>query len=153
MNDISLKWDPVFFSADATIMNGDLSGDDLLGTAVIVSLFTWGRARPDDVLPDDSSGRMGWWGDNFAEFPGDKIGSRLWIYARSKLTPETILGIKDAVSEALQWMIEDKVAERIDVNAVRNGLDRLDLSVTIFQGNANKREIRFDSLWEKLRNG
>lgn len=153
MTDISLAWDPVFFSADATISNGDLSGADPLGTAVIVSLFTWGRARPDDILPDDTDGRRGWWGDNFAEVEGDKIGSRLWIYARSKLTPETISGIKSAVSDALQWMIDDKIVEKIEVAAARNGLDRLDLSVTLFQGNGNKREVRFDSLWETLKNG
>jgi len=57
------------------------SGLDPLARAVIISLFTWRRANPDDVLPAGDD-RQGWFGDTFAEVRGDRIGSRLWLLSR-----------------------------------------------------------------------
>jgi len=40
--------------------------------AVMISLFTWRRANPDDALPGTE--RMGWWGDTFPTIANDRIG-------------------------------------------------------------------------------
>ena len=41
-----------------------LESSQPLVRAVVISLFTWARARDDDRLRGDQ--RMGWWGETFA---------------------------------------------------------------------------------------
>ena len=55
---------------------------DELARAVVNSLFSWARAEDDDERPTES--KMGWWADSFAE-PGDKFGSRLWLWPKNML--------------------------------------------------------------------
>ena len=49
-----------------------LASSEPLVRAVMISLFTWRRANPDDALPDGKS-RMGWWGDSFPTVANDRI--------------------------------------------------------------------------------
>lgn len=117
--------------------------------AVIVSLFTWRRANPDDPLPAER--RQGWWGDSFPTVPSDRIGSRLWLLARSKLLPETVQLAREYAQEALQWLIDDGVASRIVVEAERQGLDRLALACRVFKSDgALAADIRFTDAWRFL---
>ncbi|WP_083685471.1 phage GP46 family protein [Massilia putida] len=119
--------------------------------AVLISLFTWRRANPDDTLPDPKGFRMGWWGDSYPPVANDRIGSRLWLLARAKLTPTTVQRAQDYAEEALQWLIDDGVAARIAVRAERQGLSTLALQCTLFaaDGTANA-VLRFDNLWSLL---
>lgn len=114
--------------------------------AVLVSLFTWRRANPDDALPGDQ--RQGWWGDSFPAVPNDRIGSRLWLLARAKLVPETITRAREYAEEALRWLVEDGVAARVEVQAERRGLDGLALQVSVFKTGSNvPLDIRFTDVW------
>ncbi|WP_230595820.1 phage GP46 family protein [Xanthomonas albilineans] len=119
--------------------------------AVLISLFTWRRANADDTLPDPRGFRMGWWGDTYPVVANDRIGSRLWLLARAKLTPNTVQRAQDYAEEALQWLIDDGVAARIAVRAERQGLSTLALQCTLFaaDGTANA-VLRFDNLWSLL---
>jgi phage gp46-like protein len=119
--------------------------------AVLISLFTWRRANADDTLPDPKGFRMGWWGDSYPVLANDRIGSRLWLLARAKLTPTTVQRAQDYAEEALQWLIDDGVAARIAVRAERQGLSTLALQCTLFaaDGTANA-VLRFDNLWSLL---
>ena len=63
MTDLALHFAPGAWSADLSILGGDLATDDGLRTAVIISLFTDARARADDPLPEADADRRGWWGD------------------------------------------------------------------------------------------
>lgn len=73
---------------------GDLVAENTLRTAVILSLFLDRRADDDDVLPNGSNDRRGWWADTVAPMTeygiggglasGDRIGSRLWLLSREK---------------------------------------------------------------------
>ncbi len=119
--------------------------------AVLISLFTWRRANADDTLPDPKGFRMGWWGDSYPAVANDRIGSRLWLLARAKLTLTTVQRAQDYAEEALQWLIDDCVAARIAVRAVRQGLSTLALQCTLFaaDGTANA-VLRFDNLWSLL---
>lgn len=119
--------------------------------AVLISLFTWRRANADDTLPNPKGFRMGWWGDTYPAVANDRIGSRLWLLARAKLTPTTVQRAQDYAEEALQWLIDDGVAARIAVRAERQGLSALALQCTLFaaDGTANA-VIRFDNLWSLL---
>ncbi|MBC1112574.1 phage GP46 family protein, partial [Escherichia coli] len=55
---------------------------DPLTRSVVISLFTWRRAEPDD----NADVPMGWWGDTWPAVQNDRYGSRLWLLQRSKLT-------------------------------------------------------------------
>jgi phage gp46-like protein len=119
-----------------------------LERAVIISLFTWRRANPDDELP--STNKYGWWGDTYPQIPSDRIGSRLWLLSRAKLTAETVLRAKEYAEESLQWLIDDGVAAAFQVQAERQGLDRLALGVKIIRGDGASLNIRFTNVWDYL---
>lgn len=120
-----------------------------LVSAVVMSLFTWRRAKPDDKLPGDQ--RMGWWGDTFAQVPGDRIGSRLWLLSRAKLLPETAALAKEYAEEALAWLVEDGVASRVDVRTEIQGASTLAIAVRVFKSDgAGPVDIRFTDVWEIL---
>lgn len=119
-----------------------------LPRAVIISLFTWGRAKPDDKLPGTE--RMGWWGDTYAATPGDRIGSRLWLLARSTITNQTPGQARKYAEEALAWLVADGVASHVIVQAERSTLDRIDLWTQIVRGNSPRLDIRFNDAWSFL---
>lgn len=117
--------------------------------AVVISLFSWRRAQPSDELP--GSERMGWWGDSFAPVANDRIGSRLWLLARAKLLPDTPAKAKEYALEALQWLLDDGVASRVEVEAERQGLETLALRVCVYKtGGSAPLDIRFTNVWESL---
>ncbi|EPU7177726.1 phage GP46 family protein, partial [Shigella sonnei] len=118
---------------------------DLLTRAVIISLFTWRRAGR-----DDAPRIFGWWGDTWPAVQNDRTGSRLYLLRRSKLTNKTPQLARDYVREALAWMVEDGVASRLDINAVRTGTDSLALAITIYQRDGNIHNIIFDDIWSEL---
>jgi phage gp46-like protein len=139
---------------DATItINGvestDLTQSESLTRAVIISLFTWRRANADDVIEGQ---KMGYWGD-VSEPPetNDKIGSRLWLLAREKVLQSTINRAREYAQEALQWLIDDGVASRVDVIAERYGVDGIALQCTIYRADGTKATLRFDNAWEYIR--
>ncbi|WP_211369165.1 phage GP46 family protein [Roseospira navarrensis] len=144
LTDAALIWDAEAGAADLALgPDGDLVADDGLRTAVIVSLFSDRRARPDDTMPDQrpdaDQDRRGWWGDALPPtiggrvFIGDRIGSRLWLLQREKITPETLARHRDAIREALAWMTDAAVglARSVDVQVERQGLNRVAARITI----------------------
>lgn len=119
----------------------DFSQQDL-PRAVLNSLFSWGRAEA-----SDEKEHQGWWADTYAEVPGDHFGSRLWLLRRAKLTDETLLRAKEYARESLVWLLDDGVASDVEVEAVRGGLDRLDLMVTIRKPGDKSIAMRFQDVW------
>lgn len=127
-----------------------LDSADPLVRSVFVSLFSWRRAEPDDDLPGNS--RMGWWADTFPTVENDQIGSRLWLLSRAKITQLTLQRAKQYAEEALEWMLNDGVASRIEVDVERQGLDRVALGVRVYRGKtaAPTLDLRFSNVWEFL---
>lgn len=145
----------VFFQDDSLTVDGvaftpNMHPDEELVRAVIISLFTWRRALPDDELPGID--RFGWWGDTFPNVASDRIGSRLWLLVRAKLTDETVLRARDYAIEALQWMIEDGVAARVDVEAERQGINMLAIKCVIYRKDAEPLDLRFADVWRFIAN-
>lgn len=130
---------------DLEVLKGDLKPDRGLETAVIISLFSDMRIDAEE-LPHGESSKRGWWGDLISEIPGDKIGSRLWLLRREKVTLETANRAEEYALEALQWLIDDGVAETIEVDAEFNAVQELILTVTINQPQGN-RVFRFADKW------
>lgn len=119
--------------------------DDPLVRAVVISLFSWRLADPDDDV--QAGDRQGWWGDTFADTPGDLTGSRLWELMRKKITPETISQAVEFAEEALAWLVEDAVAASVDVSAEVAEGGRVDMAVTIKKPTAEQISIRFQNVW------
>lgn len=137
---------PVSIVLDGATVPLGLQSDDPLPRAVLISLFTWRRANPDDDLPGDL--RMGWWGDSYAPVEGDRIGSRLWLLCRAKLTQETVSRAREYAEEALAWLVADGIAARVVVEAERQGLTTLALACRIYQGDGRlAADIRFTDVW------
>lgn len=124
-----------------------LAVTDPLVRAVVISLFTWRRAQPDD--PHEGV-RWGWWGDGLDDLPNDRIGSRLWLLVREKLTRETVNRARQYAQEALQWLIDDRVATSVTVTAERAGLDGLHLQCVIGRDEGAPLTLRFDNAWRTL---
>lgn len=133
---------------DGQNLNLNMVQADPMIRAVIISLFSWRRANPDDELPTED--RFGWWGDTFATEQNDRIGSRLWLLSRAKLTNDTLTKAEGYVREALQWLIDDNVAARIDVQVEREGIDRMEIGVTIYRTTGQPVELRFSDFWDAL---
>ena len=121
---------------------------DLLTRAVLISLFTWRRAQPDDNADQPN----GWWGDTWPAVQNDRYGSRLWLLQRQKLTNQTALIARTYINEALQWMIDDGVVSKIDLLIQRTGINELGNSITLWRYN-QPTTIYFDDLWSAITNG
>lgn len=120
--------------------------DDLLSRAVISSLFSWRRARDDDSIPAES--RQGWWGDTFSPVSGDEWGSRLWLLTRENLTPDTLARAREYSLEALQWLIDDGVAARVEVDAEAVSQNAMGIAARIYRADGSPPvDIRFDDVW------
>lgn len=117
MPDFALIWDADLAIGDMAIVDDDVASDAGLKTAVLLSLFLDRRANDDDRLPDNTGDRRGHWGDEFSSDENDRIGSRLWLLSRAKSLSDLPRLAQGYCSEALQWLLDDGVASRVDVSA------------------------------------
>lgn len=145
--DISLTWNVKVGAADFSIVKNDLATDGGLETAIMLSLFTDRRAEAGDVLPVGQTDRRGWWGDAFPVVEGDRIGSRLWLLARSKRSQEVVDRAKEYATEALQWLVDDLVASRVDVESAIMGDGILGIGVTVYRPSVDPVTFRFSYAW------
>lgn len=134
---------------DLVLEAGDLAIDSGLSSAVLLSLLVDRRASTDDLVPPDDDPR-GW----PLEPVEDRWGSKLWLLERGKGTPETLALARAAVLEALRWLVDDGIAETIDVRvelgASSSGtLDRIFVEVDVVRGRAR----RWPHLWEGVERG
>ncbi|MGY1918772.1 phage GP46 family protein [Pseudomonas tolaasii] len=117
-----------------------------LTRAVLISLFTWRRAATDDAVDDGE--RFGWWGDSFPTVADDRIGSRLWLLRRVKLTRQTQLDAEFYAREALQWLIDDGHCSAIDVVSERLDDRRLNLRTQLTLADGERLDINPDNSWQ-----
>ena len=129
MADVTTFWNVQGASGDWALIPGDLQGGDDLETATLISLFTDRLALASDTIPDGTTDRRGWWADLGQDYP---IGSRLWLLARAKQVPQTLLDAQNYCTEALQWMIADGVAAKVAVAASFIGLGQLGIVATLY---------------------
>lgn len=105
-----------------------------LATAVVISLFTDRRADDDDDTAEGD--KRGWWGDSFADIPGDFAGSRLWLLRRRTVNAEVLRLAERYGEEALSWMLRDGVAQSVTCRAsiLGPGVVLLDVQIVRPQG-------------------
>jgi phage gp46-like protein len=144
MSDIGLF--PINNCIDLDVIDDDLAPDDGLETAVIISIFS-DRRITDEDLPDLETNKRGWWADAVSAIPNDQIGSRLWLLEREKRTTETLRRSEEYIDEGLAWMLEDGVAESIEVSSSYDSFGQLISLVEILRPAQSVQ--RYQVLWEK----
>ncbi|MCX2957527.1 phage GP46 family protein [Serratia symbiotica] len=123
-------------------VNTALPDQERLRRAVMISLFTWRRAEPDD----DTDTPFGWWGDTWPTVQNDRIGSRLHLLKRSTLTNQTAQKAKEYIAQALTWMTDDGIALRVDVDVVRTVIDKLTATVILTLPDHDTKTININNL-------
>jgi phage gp46-like protein len=118
--DLALRYSPDLDGYDIQIdaARGDFVREDTLSTAVLLSLLCDRTAQAHEVARGDD--RRGWWADAYAtvnveQAKPDSFGSRLWLLMREKQLPETLQRLRAYIREALQWIVEDGLARKLDV--------------------------------------
>ncbi|HFI9553627.1 TPA: phage GP46 family protein [Escherichia coli] len=81
-----------------------------------------------------------------------EYGSRLWLLQRSKLTNQLVQTVRGYIRECLQWMIDDGVVSRIDLDIRRTGINELGNSITLWRRDGPVM-ISFDDLWSAITHG
>lgn len=135
-------------SCDIGVANGALAADHDIKTSVLISLFTDRRAESDDVLPNPGGSLRGWWGDALSD---RRIGSRLWLLGREKQLREVVARAKEYAEEALAWLVEDGVAQRVQVTAYIAAPGWLALEVLVERASAAASRFKFDFAWAGAR--
>jgi phage gp46-like protein len=114
----------------------------------MVSLFTDRRIKEDELEAPERD-RKGWWGDIALENSDDQIGSRLWLLDRAKATENTRALVDQYVLECLQWLLDDGVAEEVNIESVLIPRSRIDFSVEIKRPKERDRYFyRYQLVWE-----
>jgi phage gp46-like protein len=147
MNDIALQWSDSQHSADVAVELNDLVQDGGLETAVMLSLFTDRRSEEGDELPPGDTDRRGWWADATPVVEGDRIGSRLWLLEREVATQAVVDRAVTYAREALQWLLDDKVASSLEVSAEIPRRGMIGLAVKIYRPQKDPVNYRFDHAW------
>jgi phage gp46-like protein len=131
MSDIQTLWNTANMRGDWAVANGALVSGADVETAVLISLFTDRLALASDEIPDapqlGAPDRRGWWGD---QDTNHLIGSRLWLLNRVKGPLNVTKRAQDYAREALQWMLDDGVVAKFDIQATWVPGNRLNLIVT-----------------------
>src|SRR5215475_13621040 len=154
--DIRTAWSPATapYRGDWLLDPPGMATDHNLETAVLLSLWTDDSAHPDDVIPDGTDDRRGWWG-NWQRPETVALGSRLWLLEREKSTEETRRRAEEYAAEALQWLLDDHVAIRVDVAASYLEVGpvpptTLVLQIQITRSDGTVYDRRFAWAWDEL---
>jgi len=113
--------------------SGLLIREDTLDSAVIMSLFSDARAKDDTKLPLDVSNKRGWCGDEYFNDHGSDWGSLMWTRYSSKTTEETRRFMVFAAKGSLQHLVDNNIAERVEVDGNWRSNSLLALEITIYK--------------------
>lgn len=154
LTDIAIGLDVSSKLMDVTVFAGDVETDNALIVAALSSLFSDARAEEGDGLAEGEDPR-GWWGDTYAETAGDRFGCRWWTRRREIVTDEVARWFATTGTEALKWMVDDKLAKSATVEAFRDRSHRnaLALRVIIVKPDGSTIGLDVSKLWESLVNG
>lgn len=130
MTDAQVRFRDDGLSGDLVMGAFDLEPERGIASAVLLSLFTDRRARPDDALPFEQDDPRGWWGDAFGRVP---LGSRLWLLHREKQTQATLNRAREFCFEALQWMVEEEIADRLEVETSYPSIGVMAIQVAVYR--------------------
>jgi len=108
------------YAGDVVVNDSDLERDDGLETSVIISLFTDRRAAVDQIPPEFPRDDLrGWWGDVAQQY----------------------------AQEALQWLIEDKVALQVTVATSYISVGWMLIEIDIYRPSVQVVRYRYGYEW------
>lgn len=134
---------------DLLLQNDDLVKDTTLKTAILVSLFTDKRVNNDEIPPGQKDPR-GYWGDAVENPANESIGSKLWLLEREKHTAEVRELAREYAQEALQWLIDDQIAQSIEVTVEYISLEQSRINVLVVRPQGRSVDYRFDTVWRGI---
>lgn len=124
----------------------DFASVDGLETAIGVSLFTDSRETEGNV--QNAFRRGGWSGNILTLQDNFELGSTLWSLI-SRMNQDTYNLTSGKVRVALQWMIDDGIADTIDV--ITNPTDTRTIRIQIDLYKNNDLVGRYITLWSSTR--
>lgn len=125
---------------------GDITTNDFLDTAILMSIFCERRATPDEV--PEPHRRRGWIGNEST--PEFEIGSKVWLYEQARVTRTTINGLESEIFNGLEWMVEDSIAVELGPNDVTVSVNEdgvFAATIPAFRSNSKVGNAYF-TLWE-----
>ena len=148
--DISISLNPYVGYGEIELADRDTGREPGLENAVLISIGTNRERNVDDVLPDDSPDKGGWWADEIPVIEGDKIGCRLWLLRRSKSNNDLINDSKAYLQEGLAWMKEDGVASDIFIDTwiVEDHRDTLGMNIGVLRPDIQTVYYKYYYNWE-----
>lgn len=153
--DFKTAWDPDNARGDWVLGGPVADGISELETSMLISIFTDRLAAVDDRIPDGTDNPRGWWGDDAnpedsPETAARQIGSHLWLLDREKQAGQILQRAYDYIRDALQWLIDDGVVTRfdIDVRWVRRSF--LGARVTAHKPQGATVSVAFETAWNGI---
>lgn len=127
--------------------SGDISTDQTLDTAILMSIFEEVRATAAEI--PESNRRRGWIGNEST--PNFEQGSKVWMFEQERITGSVLAELGVIIRNGLQWLIDDGIAVNVSVEQpfLQNG------SVVVyinFSRDGSKVERRFFDLWDNTGN-
>ncbi len=103
------KWDVV------------LNSDNELVDSITIQLLT--EQRVTELVDTSIQSSPGWFGNTYSVVPGWQLGSKLHLLQGYKLNEDTLSRAEGYAKECLQFLVDDGVADKIDVEAERADMD------------------------------
>lgn len=131
---------------------GDLAGVTGLETALTISIFADRRADSSEVPQPEL--RRGWWGNLVGpkSEEGFEIGSKLWTLEQARNTVEKLNLANGLARSALQWLIDDGIAQTIDVTGNQT-TESMVLKAEITSLESATETVLFDVIRNTVRGG
>jgi phage gp46-like protein len=86
--------------------------------------------------------------DAVPDVDGDLRGSRLWLLRRALRVQETLDRAKEYTLEALQWLIEDRVSDRVEVTTEFARGDWMIITATVYRPKQDAATFRYQYNWQ-----
>ncbi len=128
--------------------DGDLLTTGGVETSLLMSFFAERRADESEVAVPFL--RRGWWGNAFTAPDNFEIGSKLWLLYQSRNLPDTARRAEDFTRQAFQWLIDDKIFERITVSSAATD-NTLLITVIFINRGENIKTVQFDLLTQTVK--
>ena len=129
---------------DLVVKDGRLDFVEGFQSSIVVSLFADARAPESIVQPANK--RRGWVGDILRSLEDRFTGSTLWTLDQARLTSDTLSQAEIAAKDALARMVEDQIANEINV-AVEKLNRQINIAIEIVA--LDNTIERYNVLWRK----
>lgn len=112
--------------ADMKFIGGQPVMDQGIENAAIISLFT----------------KPGWWGNSLITENNKKIGSK-FQQQRTIIDIDTINDYTDDATIALQWMVNSRLASKVDITVTNHRGDEIKTDIKIYPPGQTLRQLLF----------